>query len=405
MSNFFKQCICSTLYSVGVMFCSGAIIQTFLLQAGFSAHQVYLFNSLIQFAQVLMMILLIFISHKIKQIKIVTSLSSLSLIILTITLFIGAIKPSLFSSGYIIAIFITAVLSNLGVGLYSIIIYCLPYYIFDRNSYAKILGTSTAISGIVSFIFSFLHTYLISRFDYFKTSAYFFLLSIISFILTAIFFILMKEKENSDIINIQKNNFKDVFKNKNTYLLLFPNFARGIATGIMSVITVIAISKNLLNERNSSYVNIITQISLFLGNVIFAILCKKINVNKLLIFSTIGITLLLPISMSFGKIIFLIVILFIFTFRTVVDSAIPVMIMEIIPKNQIGAFTSIRMLVFIGAQALSSLLLVSFSNVFSYTILLIIASVMQLFCGIIYYLVVVIHKKQLNKNYKKATLL
>ena len=109
--------------------------------------------------------------------------------------------------------------------------------------------------------------------------------------------------------------------------------------------------------------------------------------------------------MSFGKIIFLIVILFIFTFRTVVDSAIPVMIMEIIPKNQIGAFTSIRMLVFIGAQALSSLLLVSFSNVFSYTILLIIASVMQLFCGIIYYLVVVIHKKQLNKNYKKATLL
>ena len=56
MSNIKKHILYTTLYNVGFMFCSGAIIQTFLLQAGFTAQEVYAFNSLIQIAQVIMMI-------------------------------------------------------------------------------------------------------------------------------------------------------------------------------------------------------------------------------------------------------------------------------------------------------------------------------------------------------------
>ena len=48
MSNIKKYILYTTIYSVGLMFCSGAIIQTFLLQAGFTAQEVYLYNSLIQ---------------------------------------------------------------------------------------------------------------------------------------------------------------------------------------------------------------------------------------------------------------------------------------------------------------------------------------------------------------------
>ena len=74
MSNLKKYYIYNTLYAVGFMFCSGAIMQTFLLQAGFSEGQVYAFSSFIQFAQVLMMVVMTFLSGKIRKVKLVTGL-------------------------------------------------------------------------------------------------------------------------------------------------------------------------------------------------------------------------------------------------------------------------------------------------------------------------------------------
>ena len=56
MSNEKRAYIYSALYNIGFMFCTGAIVQTFFLQIGFSEQQVYLYNSLIQAAQVVMML-------------------------------------------------------------------------------------------------------------------------------------------------------------------------------------------------------------------------------------------------------------------------------------------------------------------------------------------------------------
>ena len=60
MSNIKKYCIYTTLYNLGFTFCTGAIMQTFLIQAGFSAEQVYVLNSLMQIMQVSMMLVLTF---------------------------------------------------------------------------------------------------------------------------------------------------------------------------------------------------------------------------------------------------------------------------------------------------------------------------------------------------------
>ena len=56
MSNIKKYCIYTTLYNLGFTFCTGAIMQTFLIQAGFSAELVYVLNSLMQIMQVAMML-------------------------------------------------------------------------------------------------------------------------------------------------------------------------------------------------------------------------------------------------------------------------------------------------------------------------------------------------------------
>ena len=154
MSNIKKYCICTTLYNVAFMFCSGAIMQTFLLQAGFTEGQVYILNSFMQIMQVVMMLALTFLSGKIKRVKMFTSISYLPLCALICVFLIGAINPELIKNGYVIAVFIVSGISYVGVGLYTILSYCLPYYTIDMKDYGKMTGNSTAIAGGFSFLMS-----------------------------------------------------------------------------------------------------------------------------------------------------------------------------------------------------------------------------------------------------------
>ena len=388
MSNIKKYCIYTTLYNVGFTFCTGAIMQTFLLQVGFSADRVYVLNSLMQIMQVAMMLVLTFLSGKIKRVKLVTSISCLSLSLLTAVFLVGAINPELIKQGYVIAVFIVSGVSYVGVGLYTILSYCLPYYTIDMEDYGKMTGISVAIAGGVSFLVSLVYSILLSKFSYMKTTATFFAVAIICFIFTGIVCASMRaravemnreDKEASDVMA--------VFKNKNTYVLLIPNFARGLSIGIFNVIATIAISTSILNETTSSYVNLILQIATFIGNMFFAFAYKKCSTKNLLLLATLGVCISFPFLLELGVVGFFCCFAVASFFRFVMDTAIPVIITEIIPKEQIGPYTSIRMLIFTGAQAVATLLITPLKNAIGYTGVLIFAAVMLFICGVTYYAV------------------
>ena len=362
-------------------------MQTFLLQAGFSAEQVYVLNSLMQIMQVAMMLVLTFLSDKIKRVKLVTSISCLSLSLLTCVFLIGAINPQLIKNVYVITVFIVAGISYVGVGLYNILAYCLPYYTIDMKDYGKMTGISTAIAGGVSFLVSLVYSILLSKFSYMRVTSSFFLLSIVCFILTSIVCASMRVKNTEANEDREKNDFLAVFRNKNTYVLLIPNFTRGLAIGIFNVIATIAISESILNETTSSYVNVILQIATFAGNLFFAFAYKKLSTKNLLLIATLGVCILFPFSLELGVIGFFCCFTVASFFKFVTDTAFPVIITEIIPKEQIGSYTSIRMLVFTGAQAVATLLITPLKSAIGYTGVLIFASVMLLICGVTYYAV------------------
>ena len=388
MSNEKKAYIYTTLYNVGYMFCTGAIVQTFFLQIGFSEQQVYLYNSLIQAAQVLMMILMIFIAPAIKKVKLVTGLSYLSLSIFAAILLIAALMPSIVNNVFFTVIFVVAALCNLGVGVYMVMAYCLPYYTIDMSNYGRFLSLQMVFSGGASFLLSALHTFVVSKFEYISSMAYFFAFAIICFILTSVFCLSMKEKKDVSVSRTSsKADYVAVFKNKDTYLLLIPNFARGIAAGVTNVITVIAISSAVLDEQSSAYVNIVMQVAMFAGNLLYAYYCKKISTTRVLLIAFVGSSIFLPFCLGFGTVGFLLIFFLAYFFRMIMDTALPVVITEIIPKEQIGAYTSIRMLVFTGAQAVAALIVSPVVKIIGYTGLLIFAALMQVLCGGIYYLV------------------
>lgn len=398
MSNIKKYCIHTVIYNVGFTFCTGAIMQTFLIQAGFSAQQVYLLNSLMQVMQVAMMLVLTFLSGKIKRVKTVTSISYLSLSLLTVVFLIGAINPELIKHGYVIAVFIVAAISYVGVGLYTILAYCLPYYTIDMKDYGKMTGISTAIAGGASFLMSLAYSILLSKFSYMKTTAAFFVIAIVCFIITSIVCASMRAKTVEATEESQsRNDVTAVFKNKNTYILLIPNFTRGLSVGIFNVIATIAISTSILNETTSSYVNVILQIATFTGNMFFALAYKKFSTKNLLLLATLGVCVSFPLSLEFGVIGFFCCFAIASFFRFVIDIAIPVIITEIIPEEQIGPYTSIRMLIFTGAQAVATLIITPLNAAIGYTGVLIFATVMLFICGIMYYAVARSIKKSVGK--------
>ena len=388
MSNIKKYCIYTTLYNLGFTFCTGVIMQTFLIQAGFSAEQVYVLNSLMQIMQVAMMLVLTFLSDKIKRVKLVTSISCLSLSLLTCVFLIGAINVELLRNVYVVTVFIVASISYVGVGLYNILAYCLPYYTIDMKDYGKMTGISTAIAGGVSFLVSLVYSILLSKFSYMKTTSAFFVIAIVCLILSSIVCASMRVKNTETIKeNKEKNDFISVFKNKNTYVLLIPNFTRGLAIGIFNVITTIALSMSILDETTSSYVNLILQIATFAGNLFFAFAYKKFSTKNLLLISTMGVCILFPFSLELGVIGFFCCFTVASFFKFVTDTAFPVIVTEIIPKEQIGSYTSIRMLIFTGAQAVATLIITPLNEAIGYTGVLIFASAMLLICGVTYYAV------------------
>ena len=334
-----------------------------------------------------MMLALTFLSGKIKRVKTVTSISCLSLSLLTAVFLIGAINPELIKNGYVIAVFIVSGVSYVGVGLYNILAYCLPYYTIDMNDYGKMTGISAAIAGGASFLVSLVYSLLLSKFSYMKTTAAFFVISIVCFIVTSIVCASMQVKNVEENKEEEKSDVMAVFKNKHTYILLIPNFVRGLSVGIFNVIATIAISESILNETTSSYINVILQIATFAGNLFFAFAYKKLSTKNVLLFATIGVCISFPFSLELGVIGFFCCFTVASFFRFVTDTAFPVIITEIIPKEQIGPYTSIRMLIFTGAQAVATLLITPLKDSIGYTGVLIFATVMLFVCGITYYAV------------------
>ena len=355
---------------------------------GFSEQKVYLFNSVTQIAQVAVILFMTFFSGKIRKVKLITGLSYLSLGFLALILLLGAIRPEIAGNTYVIAVFVATVISNCGVGVYTVMSYCLPYYIIDMRDYGKVAGLGTITSGIISFALSMLYTFLVAKLDYMNIMICMFGLSIVCFLLSSRICMSLKEIETQErFASVNKKDLFEVFKNKDTYVLLFPNFARGLATGIVSVITVIAISRNILDEKTSAYVNIMMQIGSFSGNALFVAFYKKATSAVMLLISTIGYCVIFPFCISGGLVSFLILFLIFYIFRMIIDTSIPVLVTEIIPQNQIGAYTSVRMLIFILGQAVATLIISPLVGFIGYTGLLIFSSVMQLVCGGAYFLV------------------
>ena len=391
--NFIKYCIQTTAYAVAAMFLNGVIIQSFLLFVGLDEAQVYTYTSLSQLAQVGVMALMIFISGRIKRGRQLSAFSNLLMLIPLALLIFGSVDPLLFTDTYVLIFFVVSFIVFGGIGLYSVLMYCLPFQVIDIADFGKFTGISGALAGVASFAVSSLYTAIISCFDYLGSMTCFFILAVLCAALSSVMFFTMKNLPDTELGNnqVSRSDVLAVFKNRDTYLLIVPNFSRGLATGIFNVIAIMAVSSGVTDTTGASAFNIVLQVSSFAASLIFVFLYRKLSIGRMIIFATVGVCTLLPFSFTFGFVGFIILMLFALFFRCIIDSAIPTALIKIIPENQMGAYSSIRMLTLTAAQAVAAALVLPLVNTVGYVGVLIFASVMQLICGLGHFWVIRSH--------------
>ena len=389
-----------TLYTTGFMFCSGTIIQTFMISVGMNDTTVSIYNAVIQFVQAAMIFAMIFVADRIRKV-----VKTFAVLVLTISLIsISLIICIFFRSDSDIVkliIFASSIITYLIIGIKAAIDSKIFYSIIDMRELGRINGMAVAISGLISFGVSALYSFAVSKFDYYDVMLGFFIFSVIAIVLSSAICFSYKvnnEKEDEDK-PLSKKPDLSVFKDRTSRVLALPSLFRGFAAGIIGLITIVGFSGGILDIETATYVTLITQITSFAGNMLFSIFSKKVKSSMFLLISSIVVGVVLPISIINGQLLlFLIGYAIVNLAYVIVNIAVPTLICEIVPYEHIGSFTCVRMMVFTLGSVIASLVYKPLSDLIGFLGLFIVAAVMQVLCGVIHYIVAKKSKNLLDES-------
>ena len=179
MSNKYKMYMNGIMSNVILLFSTGGIIQNFFAGVGFSNEQIGTYSSVVSIIQVLTMILSVFVSHRIKDVKTFSAVSALAPAVLC-----AAMIPACFgkysSVSMIFGIALTVcIIQNLVTGFRNVLEYRLPYSVIDMSEFASITNVQTVISNVFGIGASALIAFLSVRFAYNHIMAVGFIISIL----------------------------------------------------------------------------------------------------------------------------------------------------------------------------------------------------------------------------------
>lgn len=384
------------LYTTGFMFCSGTILQTFMVSLNINDTTISIYNATTQLSQAIAIIIMVFVADKIRKTIKTFSIVVMSISIISIALIICLfVRSDVTIVKYII--FIASIFIYLMIGVRFSLDYRIIYELFDVDKAGKILGLSIAISGLVSFGFSALYSYSVAMFDYYDVMTVFFIFALISIIISSIICFFFRKNTETQAKTTHGLDF-DAFKNKTNLSFIIPSFARGFAIGMLGLITVVGFSKGILSVQTATYISLITQITSFSGNILFSFICKKIKAHITILIFSILLSIVLPLSIVGDDLIPFLIFYAIVNFSLmIVNISVPILAYDIIPYNQIGSFTCIRLMIQMFGSVVASVVYKPLSNLVGFLWLFIITGVVQIICGLTHYLAVKrAKKKQVN---------
>lgn len=385
MSNNIKYYLWGSINVIVLSFTSQGFIQTFFLEIGFTSRQVGTYASLISVVQILVMIFSVFFADNVKKVKDAISLLTLSRILMCL-----AMLPACFSDApnvnviYYIAL-ICCCIGNLFVGFSNVLSYRLPYIIIDMKDYAKLENNSAIISGIFSILISGGIAFLALIFSFRLIMAVGFSFSIVFCLYSSWLVKSMKIKDECPGDTTKKFQFHKLWEHKFRYFYV-PNFLRGITLGLMGVMTVICMKEITSNTSVISGLTAISSLSSIIGCALYQILGNKLKTATLYLLFSIQAFLFLPIMLSGRSVsVFCICYFFIHIATNIINVSGAVYATEIVGYNEMGTYTSVRLITMTLGQAVANYAVVAAMDYLPTALILIICGLAQIASGVMYY--------------------
>ena len=350
--NRVKYSTVSILNSIALLISSGAVVQTFLIWIGVPNNRVEIYSSITLITQVFAMFVCTVIADKFKNLKKTVAICLFifpTVFISMILILTGAINGV--SSMYCIVLF-GSIVCNLFLGIYNVLIYKLPYSIFDINDFGRISSIIGILSGAIGIGASFLLSLCVSCFDYRIVMIVTFSLGSILWIICGALTSSYKVIEGENMEN-SSGNLKDFFRYPLFYKSVIPTVLRGIGTGIIGLIAAIGLRDNILNTKSATYITVFTSLSSMAGYFIYMVMDRHVKHKYIIILFGVLSGIFIPFTTIGGNLAVTYIFFFLSNLTlTVIGIAHPVLVFESVPYKNIGRYTAWRMLFFTFGQAI-----------------------------------------------------
>ena len=388
--NKIKAIIAYTARTVALICASGTLMQTFLATLGFESELIYLHSTLLQASNVLTILLASNWASNGSPIK-RSAFTTIPIGLLFLCYIPMAIANEATLISYVLLCSV-GIVQQIAYGLFTVCEYKTPYYIYKPNEYGMMLSICGIISSLFSLALGFVVSFLTERFPFADIMKFAFAISAILMMIAffSIYFekSLRTEEEEAKSAQVQKSNPKvhllriPVFNR-----LIHANLMRGFAAGIISVLAAVALDLGHTETLTASMVYAQSLASLA-ACAFFAIISKRIAGRFVVVAGSLLIVLT-PLLLIKNASLFLIIYIVIMVGRTLVDYAVPSMLLQVVPVEIAGPYHAWRM----ALQNAGMLIATSLATVIPVPYLLVTAAVFQLISGFSFSRIVKIYSK------------
>ena len=391
-------CFFGIAESVVLLFTSGGVVQTFFSFVGFSVKQIGIYLTMVNVVQVLVMLFGVFWADHINKVKSLLAWFSLSPIFMCV-----ALLALCFFSGFNLKLAFFMVLAvsaanNMFVGLKGMISYRLPYYIMNIENYEKVENIKGIIGGIISIGIVLIISAVANQLPYNVPMCGGLALSIVLCAGSCYATFTMKFTGKSQPVSKFKFKFKSLVKREFTFFYL-PNLARGLASGLFGMMTVVYLHDISDNSAAASLVTVVVSLSAVFGSVIYRAIGNKIKTKSVYLLASALLTIMLPATVLLkNPVVFFIAFSFCGMGYGIIAVSASVYAMEIVDSMYIGSFSAMRLIMIAIGQAIGSYLVGAMLGNTATVLILSLFGMCQLLSGILYYAYPVITKKQKCDN-------
>ena len=351
--NFRLLWIRDALYTAAVALTSTTVLLPLYLKLSMSDVSIGALTSFTQAENVVLSLLLSGITGRYSSTKRITGWFYFAHGAVTVGYMILCVFRSISAAPAAAVVFLLAAAVNALISVRQIFDYKLICEVIDVADYSYYASIGGIINGAFSIAVGLILPAAYLRFDFYSVTSAAVICSSLFLILSGIANAhldllpgseqAIPESERKSLLKTAVSGVADVFKDTDFRKMIFPNFARGLGAGILSMIPLLAVRCGALAEENTSLIVGITNAAVFLSCAVYAALRQiHMKASALNFIGALMFALIIP-SLSGSFIVFAVFYFLAYCGYNLVSYAIPDIIYNTVSENIISAYNTWRM--------------------------------------------------------------